>query len=337
MYHQRAHKGDSPELWEENWENNNFEEALRFCENDPLRPVFERFARPGTSMLEGGCGQGHYVAYYADRGVRVVGLDFAQSTLARLRGRYRELMLSAGDVGALPFSDDTFDLYYSGGVVEHFETGVEPALREARRVLRPEGVLMISVPYLSLLRRVLSPLKSSLWKRVPGAEVDAEGARDGRQFFQYVYTRREFEKILETAGFRVIGAQGYGILWGLYDVAFLQKLGEKLTPGNASGSSTAVSQNEERSQATVTDSNGRGRTGGSLPGFHSQSETQTHSANPSVYTSSRSLIKRLIVNEDDGVPIVGRSIPFMRWACANMMMYVCVKKTWVNYSSLREL
>ena len=70
MYHQRAHKGDSPDLWEENWENDNFEEALRFCETDPLRALFERYARPGMAMLEGGCGHGQYVAYYGARGVR---------------------------------------------------------------------------------------------------------------------------------------------------------------------------------------------------------------------------------------------------------------------------
>src|SRR5947207_2994273 len=126
MYHQRPHGGGSPELWDENWQNNNFDEAVCFCESDPLRPLFDHYALPGSAMLEGGCGQGHYVAYYTARGVRVVGLDFAQGALRALRARDPNLALCAGDVAVLPFRDETFDLYYSGGVVEHFEAGAEP-------------------------------------------------------------------------------------------------------------------------------------------------------------------------------------------------------------------
>jgi SAM-dependent methyltransferase len=321
MYHQRAHKGDSPELWEENWENDNLEEALRFCETDPLRALFKRYARPGTSMLEGGCGHGQYVSYYAARGVQVIGLDFAQSALARLHARSQSLMLCAGDVAALPFRDGAFDLYYSGGVVEHFETGVDPALREARRVLRPGGVLLISVPYVSLLRRLLLPFKWSLWKPVSCAEADSERVGDGPKFFQYVYTRREFEKTLAVAGLRVIATQGYGILWGLYDVALFQTLVEKITQSNARGPSRlpVASPNESLSHTAVPESNGEVGASSELPGLNAESNATTSIPK----SSSRSTIKRLIISEDDGLPVVGLGVRLMRWACANMMMYVC--------------
>ena len=329
MYHQRAHKGDSPDLWEENWENDNFEEALRFCETDPLRALFERYARPGMAMLEGGCGHGQYVAYYGARGVRVVGLDFAQSALLRLHERNQNLMLCSGNVAALPFRDEAFDLYYSGGVVEHFETGAEPALHEARRVLRPGGVLLISVPYIGLLRRVLSPFRSSLWKRVARAEVDAEKVGDGPRFFQYVYSRREFEKTLEAAGLRVIATQGYGILWGLYDVALLQTLVEKLTQRSAGGPSpaNAKSRNGSRAHVSLTDSNRKGGADVLLPVLNVESNASVSLLDSQVRSPSRSTIKRLIISEDDSVPVLGLGVRLMRWACANMMMYVCVCAT----------
>ena len=307
MYHQRLHKGDSPALWEETWEQTSFEEALRFCEHDPLRPLFERYTRPGTLMLEGGCGHGQYVAHYKARGVRVVGLDFAQSTLAILRSRYADLMLCTGDVSALPFRDGAFDLYYSGGVVEHFETGARPALREAKRVLRPGGVLLISVPYVSLMRRALSPFKSSLWKRVSRAGVDEGAVRDGKQFFQYVYTRSEFEQELAAAGLRVISTQGYGILWGLYDISLLQTLTEKLTQRsvNSPGGGGSV----ERKCVHPTASEGV--------------DSGVKRAYPANSVSSRSTLKRLLSDEDDRVPVLGLGVRFMRRLCANMMMYVC--------------
>ncbi len=298
MYHERAHKGDSAELWEENWVNTDFEAGLRFCENDPLRNLFERHAQDGKVMLEGGCGQGQYVAFYGARGVRVVGLDFAQSTLARLRKRYDQLMLCSGDVAALPFSDEAFDLYYSGGVVEHFETGAEPALLEARRVLKPDGVLLISVPYVNVLRRALSPFRSSLWKRVRSAEVDGKSS-ENRQFFQYVYTRGEFEKLLASAGLRVIGRQGYGVMWGLFEFPFFGKIAERLNQRVGSPPPAGVPAKE----------------------FYKEPSAAVGQDAPA---SSRSIIRRLVVNEDDRVPMLGLGVRFMRWAAANMMMYVCV-------------
>lgn len=299
MYQRRLHKGDSPEHWEETWEKSSFEDALRFCEHDPLRGLFEQYALPGTVMLEGGCGLGQYVAHHTARGVRVVGLDFAQSTLTMLRSRYADLMLCAGDVAALPFCNEAFDLYYSGGVVEHFETGAGPALTEARRVLRPGGVLLISVPYVSLLRRVLSPFKSTLWKQVPRAQLDETEIDEGKHFFQYVYTRREFEKELAAAGLRVIATQGYGILWGLYDVASLQRLIEKLAKRSGKLSKPGA---------------------GSVADVENQTNDRSRI---SAMNSSHSTLRRLINDEDDRIPLLGIGVRLMRWVCANMMMYVC--------------
>jgi ubiquinone/menaquinone biosynthesis C-methylase UbiE len=168
MYHDRPHAGDSPDLWEENWRAAQFEQGVRFCAIDPLRPLFEEYLKPGGLMLEGGCGMGTYVTYYAARGFKVVGLDFAQKALKTLKERQPQLVLCGGDVSKLPFADKTFDLYYSGGVVEHFEGGAEESLREARRVLKDDGVMLISVTYFNPLRRIIM---SGGWSLVPRSRI----------------------------------------------------------------------------------------------------------------------------------------------------------------------
>ncbi len=295
MYHQRAHHGGSPAFWNESWNTSDFFQALRFCEIDPLRPLFERYARPGTSMLEGGCGLGHYLAYYVARGVCGVGIDFAHDTLARLRTRAPSLMLCVGNVATLPFRDKSFDLYYSGGVVEHFEAGADSALHEARRVLRPDGVLMISVPYFSPLRHVLFLMRND-WRRASHPGMDDPDKRGHRQFFQYAYCRREFKGMLEAAGFRVISTQGYAIIWGLYELPFVKW----------------VATAWEQGRKTIR--------------FISSSEVV---ANAPLYRIDHkppavSMLKRLVMGEDASVSIAGLVVRALRWACANMMMYVCV-------------
>ena len=297
MFHRHAEGGGSAAFWEEFGSEGSFDDRLRFCETDPLRPLFEQFARPGTRMLEGGCGQGQYVAYYTARGVKVVGLDFAREWLGRLRRRDPNLALTVGDVSKLPYRDQSFDVYYSGGVVEHFEAGCGDSLREARRVLRPGGTLLISVPYFSPLRRVMSLFRKRDWRRVPAAELQQYNGN--LRFFQYCYTPPEFTKQLEAAGLKVIGTQGYAVLWGLNDIEPFQKIVNKLSA--------------TRPAPTVRSAGIQARGDGAPP---------ERSAGP---TGARALLKRLVVAEDDTVPVGGWFVRLGRWACANMMMYVCVR------------
>ncbi len=290
MYHTRNHAGSTAAFWEENWEGGGFEETVKFCAIDPLRPLFEKYLLPGSRMLEGGCGRGNYVAYYTARGFSVVGLDFAQRALKTLRVRRPQLTLCGGDVSRLPFADDTFDLYYSGGVVEHFEGGAEASLREARRVLKDDGVLLISVPYYSPLRRMLSPFRSDEWRKVAGPAVDEKEFSQGKKFFQYAYRPNEFQQMLTEAGLKVIEKQGYAVLWGLRELPLLNRDGvSEFTAPPAPKSAKAVEIDEPAS----------GRPG--------------------------SILKRLVVSEDDTVPVLGLGVKIARWSFANMMMYVCRK------------
>lgn len=290
MFHELDISGSSAEFWEEVWTDGDFAASARYCDVDPLKPLFERNVPPGSVLLEGGCGRGLYVAHHAARGVRAVGLDFALKTLLEVRGRYPTLLLGAADVARLPLRSGTVDTYYSGGVVEHFEEGPEPAIAEARRVLRRGGVLLISVPYFSPLRRLLAGFRRGQWRRVPQHGVDP--APEGRAFFQYAYTTREFSEILAAHGLTVATMQGYSIVWGLYELPVAGRLLARLS----------------QRRATAPADPGTAVTG-------TQSTTPTDDRVP--------LLKRLLVSEDDSVPVLGLVVRFLRWFGANMMMYEC--------------
>lgn len=293
MYQTKAHAGNTPDFWEENWETIQFEESLRFCSIDPLRPLFEKYSQKGSLMLEGGCGLGQYLAYYAAKGRRVIGLDFARQALKNLHKRQAYLDLCAGDVSALPFADETFDLYYSGGVVEHFEGGAEKSLLEAKRVLKKNGVLLISVPYQSPLRRLLSPFKKHNWRKIENPKIDDKEVFSGKKFFQYAYTAREFEKMLSEAGLRVVEKQGFAVLWGFSEVPFLNPTGK-----SEFGTAQEKKERKEIEAVDITDI---------------------------IKDRPGSLLKRLVVSEDASVPVLGLGVKFFRWFSGNMMMYVCVR------------
>jgi SAM-dependent methyltransferase len=290
MYHIQSESGSTPEFWEDSWANSQFEESVRFMPVDPLRPLFERYLRSDSLMLEGGCGPGNYVSYYTSRGYKVVGLDFAKRALKTLHKRQPQLLLCAADVAELPFADRTFDLYYSGGVVEHFEGGADRSLREARRVLKDDGILLISVPYYSPLRRMLAPFRSSEWRRLNAPHVDVSEAIAGKKFFQYAYRRDEFARMLSDAGLKTVRTQPYAVLWGLYELPFLTSKKEDLPAPSRGGPSNGISR------VDITEL---------------------------VQDQQPSLPRRLIVSEDATVPVFGVGLKLLRWAVANMMMYVC--------------
>jgi SAM-dependent methyltransferase len=104
--------------------------------NDAL---FDRMGvGPGTELLDIACGSGYAASVAARRGAKVSGLDASEELLAIARARTPAGDFRAGDMFALPFADDSFDVATSfNGIWK----GCEGALVEARRVVRPGGLV----------------------------------------------------------------------------------------------------------------------------------------------------------------------------------------------------
>ncbi|NIZ92462.1 methyltransferase domain-containing protein [Kineococcus rubinsiae] len=103
---------------------------------------------PGTTVLDLGCGVGSITADLAARVApgRVVGVDVSAEVLATARAaadeRGVEVELVVADALALPFADGEFDVVHAHQVLQHLPDPVG-ALREARRVTRPGGVVAV--------------------------------------------------------------------------------------------------------------------------------------------------------------------------------------------------
>jgi ubiquinone/menaquinone biosynthesis C-methylase UbiE len=101
-------------------------------------------AKPGRRVLNIGAGQGSFTRLLEARGFEVVSSDVSPVAVAVLESRVHGEVLEA-DMTDLPFPDNSFDAVVAGEVIEHIEDH-RRALREAARVLRPRGVLALSVP-----------------------------------------------------------------------------------------------------------------------------------------------------------------------------------------------
>jgi SAM-dependent methyltransferase len=102
--------------------------------------VLARALRPGARVLDAGCGRTTRLAAYRDRITELVGVDLDAEAGAENMALDRFLV--ADLCARLPFEDASFDLVYANFVVEHL-IAPQTALQEWRRVLRPDGALVL--------------------------------------------------------------------------------------------------------------------------------------------------------------------------------------------------
>jgi SAM-dependent methyltransferase len=95
----------------------------------------------GTRLLDIACGSGFAASVAARRGAVVSGIDASEQLVTIATARTPGGSFRAGDMFALPYPDDSFDLATSfNGIWK----GCEDALEEARRVLVPDGRLGVT-------------------------------------------------------------------------------------------------------------------------------------------------------------------------------------------------
>ena len=95
-------------------------------------------------MLDIGCGAGAFLQLVTERGARAFGLDASDALLDLARTRLPDADLRVGDMEALPYDDDTFDLV-TGFNAFFFANDIVAALREAGRVAKPGAAIVIQV------------------------------------------------------------------------------------------------------------------------------------------------------------------------------------------------
>ena len=158
--------------------------AAQAGRNDALAESRRRFAArlaAGARVLDVGCGPAHDAAQLRELGLRAIGIDRSRGMLAQARG---DVPLLLGDMRQLPVCSGALDgLWVCASFLHMPKRDALDGLRELRRVLRPGGVLFISV------------------KRGQDERWIAHGS-GGQRFFVF-YQEDELDVLLAAAGFTV--------------------------------------------------------------------------------------------------------------------------------------
>ena len=124
--------------------------------------TFQRRVNIALSFLNGrkrildfGCGIGQATRIFADAGHEVVGVDISTPAILHARENVPHgTFETISQEGTLPFPDQNFDACYCSEVIEHL-FDVAGFLQEVHRVLKPDGILVLTTPYHGLIKNLL--------------------------------------------------------------------------------------------------------------------------------------------------------------------------------------
>jgi len=101
----------------------------------------------GKNVIDIGCGAGYGSYMLLGAAQEVTGIDVDEEAVAHAKINYEadNLHFTLADVAAIPFPDNSFDAAVCFEVIEHIENPLD-FLKEASRIIRPDGTFIISTP-----------------------------------------------------------------------------------------------------------------------------------------------------------------------------------------------
>jgi 2-polyprenyl-3-methyl-5-hydroxy-6-metoxy-1,4-benzoquinol methylase len=154
--------------------------------------------------LDAGCNHGVYSLLLAEAGCDVLGIDINEQEVARAcewageRGLQNSVVFQVGDIQHINSSDSAFDLIVCSEVLEHLDTP-EKGVRELYRVLKPNGIAIISMPNMGCLFGFLqwTYRKSGIRSALGKPPLDTFQIQHSRYWFGNIL------KLLKENGFQI--------------------------------------------------------------------------------------------------------------------------------------
>jgi len=146
-----AEKESRREHWETLWREKKDVRQVYSNDDRILRQLLHVCDLRGKLVLEVGAGTGRDSFPLIAFGAEVVQLDYSVNSLQILKDLSAELHVRStivgGDTFQLPFPNETFDVVFHQGLLEHFRhPQAEALLKENIRVLKQGGYLLVDVP-----------------------------------------------------------------------------------------------------------------------------------------------------------------------------------------------
>ncbi len=181
---------------------------------EELKPLSE-YTTSGDKILDLGCGNGRLLEIFKDKKIDYWGVDSSENLINIAKNRYPKARFQVANALKLPFPSNFFDKVYSIAVLHHIPSEEFRAkfMEEIKRVLKPKGLLILTVWYLLNQKKILKLLCKYTFLKLTGRSKldfkdifyhwkDLEKKIVISRYF-HCFTKKELEKITQDTGFKV--------------------------------------------------------------------------------------------------------------------------------------
>ena len=171
--------------------------------------TFKDLVKDEEKVLDLGCGNGRLLELLQDKKIEYVGLDNSQKLIEIAKEKHPNFQFLVADALSLPFLADSFDKVFSISVFHHIpsEEFRLKFLEEIKRILKPKGILILTVWNLWQKRYFLLIFKFFILKLFFRSRLDFKdiflpwGRKIDRYF--HCFTKGEIERLIKEVNLKI--------------------------------------------------------------------------------------------------------------------------------------
>ena len=165
--------------------------------------------KDGEKVLDLGCGNGRYFEFFKNKSIEYIGVDSSEELVKIAQKKYPGVKFQIADALKLPFPDNYFDKIYSIAVLHHIPSEELRIrfLEEAKRVLKQDGYLILTVWKFYQIKELLLISKYTILKLLGRSKLDFKdilkpwGKKTKRYY--HCFSRKELWKLMKKANFKI--------------------------------------------------------------------------------------------------------------------------------------
>ena len=176
---------------------------------DEIRFLFDNYLIEGDRVLDLGCGNGRYYETVKGKRVDYIGVDNSERLIKLAQRKNPGVKFQTADAFNLPFSNNYFDKVYSIAVLHHMPSKKfrSQFLKEAKRVLKQRGLLILTVWKFYGKKKVFLSFKYTILKLIGKSKLDFKDIFEpwGKKTERYYhwFSKRELANLVKREGFKI--------------------------------------------------------------------------------------------------------------------------------------
>ncbi len=172
--------------------------------------LFEKFITEGEKVLDLGCGTGRYFELIKEKGADYFGVDNSQKMIKVAKERYPQAKFQVADALNLPLPNNYFNKVFGIAVLHHIpsEEFRLKFLKEAKRVLKQDGLLILTVWKFRTKRELSLIFKYTILRLIGKSKLDRRDFFEpwGKKIKRYYhcFSKKELINLVKKAGFEIL-------------------------------------------------------------------------------------------------------------------------------------